>query len=182
MIETRLPDCRTPSRDPSVTSASSHPELIFGELVMRPRIHVRLTNTERADVAFWSRRTFGTMAIVATAFWAVSLLLQAFESDTKAFAQARPSASPCMDWDDAASDAITRLVQSKSDHDLRQVSDAVTQMRRARRNCEGGWVALACQDYQAIVRGSAAALAATSICPTTLARDDVIAPQIRQQP
>jgi hypothetical protein len=149
---------------------------------MRPRIHVRLTSAEHADVAFWSRRMFGTLAIVAMAFWAVSLLLQAFERDTKAFAQARPSASPCMDWDDAASDAIIRLVQSKSDRDLRQVSDAIVQMRRARRNCEGGWVALACQDYQAIVRGSAAAPAAISICPTTLARDNADSHESRQQP
>jgi hypothetical protein len=182
MIETRLPDCRMPSRDPSVTSASSHPELICGELVMRPRIHVRLTSAEHADIAFWSRRMFSTLAIVAVAFWAVSLLLQALERDAKAFAQARPRTAPCMDWDDAASDAIIRLVQSKSDRDLRQVSDAVVQMRRARRNCEGGWVALACQDYQGIVRGSAAALAAISICPTTLARDDVVSSQSRQQP
>jgi hypothetical protein len=182
MIETRLLDCRPPTRDPSLTSASSHPELICGELVMRPRIHVRLTNAEHADVAFWSRRMFGTLAIVAMAFWAVSLLLQAFERDAQAYAQARPNASPCMDWDDAASDAIIRLVQSKSDRDLRQVSDAVFQMRRARRNCEGGWVALACQDYQAIVRGSAPALAAISICPTALARDDVVSGESRRQP
>src|SRR5262245_59374397 len=177
MIETRLPDCRMPSRDPSVTSASSHPELICGELVMRPRIH--LTDAERADVAFWSRRTLGAFAMFVTALWAISLVLQAFERDGQAFAQARPSASPCMDWDDAASDAIIRLVQSRSDSDLRQVSNAVSQMRRARRNCEGGWVALACQDYQAIVQGSTPAAA---ICPTTLARDDVVSRQSRPQP
>jgi hypothetical protein len=178
MIETRLPDCRMPSRDASVTSASSHPELICGELVMRPRIH--LTGAERADVASWSRRTLGAYAIAVMALWAFSLVLQAFEQDGQAFAQARPRTSPCMDWDDAASDAIIRLVQSKSDRDLRQVSDAVSQMRRARRNCEGGWVALACQDYQTIVRGSTAALAATPICPTALARDDVVSPQSKQ--
>jgi hypothetical protein len=126
---------------------------------------------------------FRTFAVVAVAFWAVSLLLQALERDANAFAQARPSTSPCMDWDDAASDAIIQLVQSKSDSDLRQVSNAVFQMRRARRNCEGGWVALACQDYQAIVHGSAAAaIAAASICPTTLARDDVVSGQTRPQP
>src|SRR5215510_10291533 len=180
MIETRLPDCRMPPRDASVTSASSHPELISGELVMRPRIH--LTGAERADVASWSRRTLGAFAIAVMALWAFSLVLQAFEQDGQAFAQARPRTSPCMDWDDAASDAIIRLVQSKSDRDLRQVSNAVVQMRRARRNCEGGWVALACQDYQAIVHGSSAAQAGISICPTTLARDDVASHGSRMQP
>jgi hypothetical protein len=87
-----------------------------------------------------------------------------------------------MNWDDDASDAIIKLVQSKSDRDLRQVSDAVSQMRRARRNCESGWVAMACQDYQAILRGSSAAVGATSICPTTLARDDIVSRESRQQP
>jgi hypothetical protein len=178
MIETRLPDCRMPLRDASVTSASSHPELICGELVMRPRIH--LTDAERADVTSWSRRTLAASAIAVMALWAFSLVLQAFERDGQAYAQTRPRTSPCMDWDDAASDAIIRLVQSKSDRDLRQVSDAVSQMRRARRNCESGWVALACQDYQTIVRGSTAALGATSICPTTLARE--VSRQSRPQP
>jgi hypothetical protein len=147
---------------------------------MRPRIH--LTDAERADVAFWSRRTLGAFAIAVMGLWAFSLVLQAFERDGQAYAQARPRTSPCMNWDDAASDAIIRLVQSKSDRDLRQVSDAVAQMRRARRNCEGGWVALACTDYQGIVRGSAPALAAISVCPTTLARDDVVSHQSRPQP
>ena len=149
---------------------------------MRPRIHVRLTSTERADVASWSRRTLGAFAIMVMGLWAISLVLQALEGDARAYAQARPSTSPCMDWDDAASDAIIRLVQSRSDSDLRQVSNAVSQMRRARRNCEGGWLALACADYQGIVRGSTPALAATSICPTTLARDDVISGQSRPRP
>jgi hypothetical protein len=143
---------------------------------MRPRIH--LTSAERADVAIWSRRTLGVLVLLVMGLWAISLLLQAFERDAQAFAQARPSTSPCMDWDDAASDAIIRLVQSRSDSDLRQVNNAVIQMRRARRNCEGGWLALACQDYQGIVRGSAA----TSVCPTALARDDVDSRQSRPQP
>lgn len=147
---------------------------------MRPHIH--LTDAERADVAFWSRRMFGTFALAVMGLWAVSLVLEAFDRDALAFAQARPSASPCVDWDDAASDAIIRLVQSKSDSDLRQVGNAVSQMRRARRNCEGGWLALACQDYEGIVRGSAAALSATSICQTTLARGDVVSRQSRPQP
>src|SRR5262249_59066658 len=182
MTETRLPDYRPPSRDPSLTSASSHPGLVRGAFVMRPRIHVRLTDADRAVVAIWSRRVLGIYAIAAVALWAVALVLQAFEQDTLAFAQHRPSTSPCMDWDDAASNAIIRLVQSRSDSDLRQVSNAVSQMRRARRNCEGGWLALACADYQGIVHGSAPALAAMSICPTTLARGDVVSHQSRPQP
>ena len=40
----RLPDCRLPRRDDSVTSASSHPELLIGEMAIRPRITVPLGN------------------------------------------------------------------------------------------------------------------------------------------
>ena len=180
MIETRPQNSQPPSRDPSLTSPSSHPELLRGAFVMRPRIRVKLTDADRAEVAVWSRWMLGIYSIAAVALWAVSLLVQAFQQDAQAFAQARPSTSPCMEWDDAASDAIIQLVQTRSDGDLRQVSNAVSQMRRARRNCEGGWVALACQDYQAIMRGSATALDATSICPTTLARD--VSRQSRPQP
>jgi len=54
-------------------------------------------------------------------------------------------------------------------------------MRRARRNCERGWVALACQDYQAIARGSSAATAEITTCPTTLARD-AVSHRSREQP
>jgi hypothetical protein len=39
-----------------------------------------------------------------------------------------------------------------------------------------------CEDYQVIVRGSAPALAATSICPTTVAGRDVVSRQGRHQP
>src|SRR5262245_45459334 len=38
MRSQRLPDCRPPRRDGSITSASSHPELLIGELAIRPSI------------------------------------------------------------------------------------------------------------------------------------------------
>ena len=49
--------------------------------------------------------------------------------------------------------AVSRLVQSTREADLLQVSDSVFRMRRARRNCEMGWVTLACQDYHAVAAG-----------------------------
>ena len=49
--------------------------------------------------------------------------------------------------------AVSRLVKSTRDADLVQVNDAVFRIRRARRNCEAGWVALACQDYHAVAAG-----------------------------
>jgi hypothetical protein len=44
-------------------------------------------------------------------------------------------------------------VKSTRDADLLQVNDAVFRIRRARRNCEAGWVALACQDYHSVAAG-----------------------------
>ena len=54
MREERLTDCRPCRRDLSVTYASSHPELISGDLVMRPHVPVSLTSAERESVAKWS--------------------------------------------------------------------------------------------------------------------------------
>jgi hypothetical protein len=103
-------------------------------------------------VARWLRRlpTICNIAIVAM------LAFLAFHrtSDSDAVAQERPRAQPCARWDDMASKAIVQLVQNKRDVDLRQLGDAIFRMRRARRSCEGGWFRLACEDYQAIMRGT----------------------------
>jgi hypothetical protein len=56
-----------------------------------------------------------------------------------------------MQWHLAAGAVVARLLQSTRDADLVQVNDSVFRMRRARRNCEVGWVTLACQDYHAVV-------------------------------
>jgi len=55
-----------------------------------------------------------------------------------------------MQWHLAASTAVSRLVHSTRDADLRRVNDSIFRMRRARRNCEAGWFGLACQDYSAV--------------------------------
>jgi hypothetical protein len=54
MREQRLSDCRPRQRDLNVTYASSHPELISGDFVMRPHVPVSLTSAERESVAKWS--------------------------------------------------------------------------------------------------------------------------------
>ena len=59
-----------------------------------------------------------------------------------------------MQWHVAAGAVVSRLVQSTRDADLVQVNDSVFRMRRARRNCEAGWVTLACQDYHAVATGA----------------------------
>jgi hypothetical protein len=63
------------------------------------------------------------------------------------------AAQSCQQWHLAAGAAVSRLVKSTRDADLLQVNDAVFRIRRARRNCEAGWVALACQDYHSVAAG-----------------------------
>ena len=69
----------------------------------------------------------------------------------------------CEPWDSVASDAVARLVADSSDAAARQLGDAVFRLRRARKNCRLGWVGLACQDYRAVMAGTAGA-ALTNEC------------------
>jgi hypothetical protein len=131
------PDSRPSRRADGTTSASSHPELVNGDLAIPPRPH-------------GSPRTFGMLA----AFVVVGLLStmefrEGTSSDT-GDAEKQKLARACMQWHLAAGDVVSRLVQSTRDADLVQVNDSVFRMRRARRNCEAGWVTLACQDYHAV--------------------------------
>ena len=68
MPNTRLPDARPPRRDDSITSASSHPELLVGEIILRPRIRIPLSAAERATLSIWRRRVLAVYALVAAAF------------------------------------------------------------------------------------------------------------------
>jgi hypothetical protein len=65
-------------------------------------------------------------------------------------AEKQKLARTCMQWHLAAGAVVSQLVQSTRDADLVRVNDSVFRMRRARRNCEAGWVTLACQDYHAV--------------------------------
>jgi hypothetical protein len=150
----RLLDCRPPRQDSDTTSASVHPELLVGELVMRPRIHVRLTPDDQNIVSKWSRRmgVAAMMVLVAVGVWPI--VNPYFYSSVAANASERTNNPDCRTWDTRASEAIKTFVQgSKHDINLKHISDMITQMRRARRNCQLGWPLLACEDYRAIVRG-----------------------------
>jgi hypothetical protein len=67
MPNTRLPDCRPPRRDDSITSASSHPELLIGEIVMRPRVRIQLSAAEREVMSTWRKRMLAVYALLAAA-------------------------------------------------------------------------------------------------------------------
>ena len=153
MTTTRLPDCKPPRREDGITSASAHPELLIGEIAMRPRVHVPLAPADRAVVSAWSKRMLAACALVVAALIAHSMMNQASESAALDGRSQRRALNPaCMQWHEAAGDAVSRLARSTRDSDLRQLNDAVFRMRRARRNCAEGWLMLACQDYYAVAR------------------------------
>ena len=153
MNDTHLPDCSPPRRDASTTRASAHPELMNGDFAMRPRIHVPLSAEDRAAISCWSRRMLAACTLVIVGLAAHAGLMRHYESDAQVASAKEQTLSPtCLQWHQAASLVVARLVESTRDSDLRQVNDAVFRLRRARRNCEEGWFTLACQDYHAVAR------------------------------
>jgi hypothetical protein len=150
MVETRLPDCRPPRRDESLTSASSHPELISGDFAMQPRPYSPSTSAGRP---VWSRRTIAACGLVAAAVLVHAMVYQPADAIMRIAGTDDQALAPsCLQWHQAASEVVSRLARSTSDLDLRRANDAIFRMRRARRNCEEGWFTLACQDYYAIAR------------------------------
>jgi hypothetical protein len=133
------------------TSASAHPELIGGDLAIPPQRYVSMTSMNRSIGADRRRAAGGLFALLAIA---VLLTAVAFRSGTPSDdnrLEKQQLARACMQWHLAAGAVVSRLVNSTRDADLLLVSDSVFRMRRARRNCEAGWVTLACQDYHAVV-------------------------------
>jgi hypothetical protein len=149
MREFPVPDGRPPRRGEGITSASSHPELVSGDFAVPPRRHVPITSMHRSINSDWRRAAGGMLVLVAMAVLvsAVTFRTGATSQDN---AEQRQFARTCMQWHLAAGAVVSRLVQSTRDVDLVQVNDSVFRMRRARRNCEAGWVSLACQDYHAV--------------------------------
>lgn len=120
---------------------------------MRPHTHAPLGAAGRAALSPWSRRVVAVCVIIAAAVVAHAVLRQPSDTNVQNAQAEQPAlAAACLQWHQAASEAVARLAQSASDSDLRMASDGIFRMRRARRNCEEGWVALACQDYHAVTR------------------------------
>jgi len=149
MHEFPMPDGRPPRRGEGITSASSHPELLSGDFAVPPRRHVPITSMHRAINSDW-RRAAGGMLVLAAIAAVVSVVAFRTGATPQDDAEQRQFARSCMQWHLAAGAVVSRLVQSTRDADLVQVNDSVFRMRRARRNCEAGWVSLACQDYHAV--------------------------------
>jgi hypothetical protein len=153
MSSARLPDCQEALRDERTTSASAHPELTHGDFAMPPRIPVSHSADEGASVSNWQRRRFAVGILIATGLAALaSFADNPPPGSTAGSADGQALAPACLQWHQMAGAVVARLAESTSDADLRQINDAVFRLRRARRNCEAGWVSLACRDYHAIAR------------------------------
>jgi hypothetical protein len=152
MNETPVFDGWPPRRGEGMTSASSHPELISGDFAIPPRRYVSSMAMHRAVTYDRRRAIGGTLAFCALAvlLWGV-----AFRSGATAGTDGDPQkfAHTCMQWHLAASAVVSRQVQSTRDVDLVYVTNAIDRMRRARRNCELGEFAQACEDYHAVASG-----------------------------
>ena len=142
------PDGRPLRRADGTTPASSHPELVSGDLAIPPQSRDPITSIDQV-ASGGSRRRFAMLAV----FGVVALFSMVGFRDgapPPAGDAEKQLARACMQWHLAAGAVVSRLVQSTRDADLAQVNDSVFRMRRARRNCEAGWVTLACQDYHAV--------------------------------
>jgi hypothetical protein len=111
MPNTRLPDARPPRRDDSITSASSHPELLTEEIILRQHIRVGLSAAERAALSTWRRRVLAVYALLAVAFTGYLALTPG----TKIIAQGvskddQARAETCVPQTVALSDAADRQV------------------------------------------------------------------------
>ncbi len=154
MSESPVADGRPPRRCDGTTSAWSHPELVSGDLAIPPRPHVSITALNRSIGSTGSRQGLGILALVAVVALLSTILVRHDAVPDDGDAEKQRLARVCMQWHLAAGAVVSRLVQSTRDADLVQVNDSVFRMRRARRNCDAGWVTLACQDYHAVAAGT----------------------------
>lgn len=150
MSEERLPDCRCPRPDRSLTSASAHPELLCGDFFpRRPHVDALLSPAERVVYRRWSLRTIGLIALILIGLLALPVFKAKADNIPGATMVAQAYLS-CAPWNAAASEVIVRLTHNAA-IDLRSLTSAVATMRRARRLCDLGLVGLACLEYEAIV-------------------------------
>jgi hypothetical protein len=145
-----LPDGRPMRRGDGTTSASSHPELLTGDLAGPPRPYVSVMSLNRAAACDQPGRAWGGMLAIFALVALLSTIIAHSTTSEDATAERQRLARSCLRWHLAASAVVSHLVQSTRDVDLVQVGDSVFRMRRARRNCEAGWYGLACRDYHAV--------------------------------
>jgi hypothetical protein len=101
------------------------------------------------------RHRYGVVAGYASFALALSAVLGATVFLNVGGRTAEGPLSPiCDTWDATAASALAGLISDRSDAAVRQLNDGLFRLRRARRNCRAGWVNLACQDYQSLLRST----------------------------
>jgi hypothetical protein len=130
------------------TSAASHPELLTGDLAMRPRRFVGIMPPDGGLVQW--RRRFGLIAAVALVTLLSAIMLRTAATSDDRLGERHRLGRTCLQWHLAAGAVVSRLAQSTRDADLVQAANAAARMRRARESCEAGEFIAACQDYEAV--------------------------------
>jgi hypothetical protein len=165
MSEPYVPDSRPLRCADGTTPASSHPELLNGDLAIPPRWRVPISSIDPSSASGGSQRTFALLAVFVVVALVSTVAFRDGAPSDAGGAEKQRLARACMQWHLAAGAAVSRLVQSTRDADLVQVNDSVFRMRRARRNCEAGWVTLACQDYHAVAAATPGYAMASQVFP-----------------
>lgn len=136
---------RSARHDDGFVRASSHPELVGGDLFISPRAS-SLASVHSGVSSRWVL----AMSAIALA-GVVGAMTMGEEADVPEQRADRAVASECQSWRDEARRAVAGIALHGGDADLHQIGDVVFRMRRASRNCQAGWLTLACQDYRAVV-------------------------------
>jgi hypothetical protein len=118
---------------------------------MRPRIYVPLSREDEATISRWTRCVLGGYAAVLAGGIAM-LVVRSHQPVEHANAAEHVVAPACARWDESARGAITTLLQSKREADLRVAARALERVRHAQQNCRLGAIELACQEYNGIVK------------------------------
>jgi hypothetical protein len=114
MPNTRLPDARPARRHDSITSASSYPELLTREIVLRQRMRILLSAKDREVLSTWRRRVLAVYALLAatiTGYVALTPGTRTIAQGVSKDAQAR--AETCVQYTGSLSDAADRQMPSQ---------------------------------------------------------------------
>ena len=132
---------------------------------MTPRPYASSGSLNETARLAQSRRGLGIFAISAVTLLLTLITYNHAIAPGRVESEKQRLTRTCAQWHLAASTVVAQLVHSTSDADLRQVNDSIFRMRRARRNCEAGWFALACQDYFAVASSTPSYVTAQRLFP-----------------
>ncbi len=119
---------------------------------MRPRLTVVLTPNERQIANAWSRYMLAVALAIGAGVIVSSMFLPRSDEALVAATEERPMSPACTVWHAAAGDSAADLARSaEAEEDFRRVNEIVFKLRRGLRNCQAGWLKLACEDFRTVV-------------------------------